>query len=482
MKPSPHPHYLIIDQGGHGTRALVFNPQGSIVLSAHATLETRSPKPGWFEQDATHLESSVKSCLQQLEIKLIDANITLDAAALITQRSSLLACDRKTREAITPVISWQDTRHHHWLQQKIESGEFDLAALKKLTGLRLNAHYGVGKMRWLLDHDTAVQRAAQNKQLVFLPLAAYVTHLLIGKAPWVVDGVSASRTFLTELGSTQWSSQLLSLFNIDKSVLPAIVGTRHAFGSLNLARQNIPLQVVGGDQSFIPFAYGANSLNNGLFINAGTGAFVQTALSKDEVPTGLLCSVAAIDGHQPMTVSEGTVNACASALDWLWQQEQTTLTSDDIENALRSISMPPVFHHRITALGSPYWLAAGKSSFSTDATLPEKTVAVIESIVFLLAINIDLLQQAKPALQQILISGGLSQSDGFCQKLANGTRLNVIRHQDHEASARGAAFYLGGLHDYFPEKKPAIFHPQHDNPLLARYQFFYESLRQEWLR
>jgi len=482
MKTSLHSHYLVIDQGGHGTRALVFDDRGKIVVSAHATLETRSPKPGWFEQDAGHLELSVKSCLQQLAIQILDQDITLDAAALITQRSSLLACDKETLLAITPVISWQDTRHHHWLQQKIEGGEFDLAALKKRTGLRLNAHYGASKIRWLLDHDPAVQHAAKNQRLVFLPLAAYVTHLLTGQRTPVVDAVSASRTFLTELGTRQWAPDLLSLFDIPASVLPAIVNTRYAYGHLDIAGQQVPLRVVGGDQSFIPFAYGANALNDGLFVNAGTGAFVQTALSKDDTPHGLLCSMAAIDESQSLTVAEGTVNACASALDWLWEQEQKTLTMDEIENALLNASTPPVFHHRITALGSPYWLAAGASSFSAAATLPEKTVAVIESIVFLLAINIDLLQQAKPELQQILISGGLSQSDGFCQKLANGTRLKVIRHQDHEASARGAAFYLARLHDYLPKDKPVIFHPHYDNALLARYQCFYESLRQEWLR
>src|SRR5690606_32515283 len=148
MKYTPHAHYLVIDQGGHGTRALVYDSKGKTIFSAHAPLETRHPKPDWFEQDVTALKLSLTSCLQQLETHLFTANIPLEAAALITQRSSLLAWNKKTLRAISPVISWQDTRHHHWLQQKIARGEYDLAALKKLTGLRLNAHYGASKMRW----------------------------------------------------------------------------------------------------------------------------------------------------------------------------------------------------------------------------------------------------------------------------------------------------------------------------------------------
>src|SRR5690606_37460074 len=128
-------------------------------------------------------------------------------------------------------------------------GEYDLAALKKLTGLRLNAHYGASKMRWLLDHDSAIQEAARNQCLVLLPLASYVAHLLTGESTPQVDAVSASRTFLTELGATQWSPSLLSLFDIDRNLLPDIVNSRHRFGNLALAHQKVLLQVVGGDQS-----------------------------------------------------------------------------------------------------------------------------------------------------------------------------------------------------------------------------------------
>jgi len=481
MNALSHAHYLVIDQGGHGTRARVFDGQGKALLSAHAPLETQHPRVGWFEQDAGLLEQSLKSCLQQLEQLVREKNLLILSAALITQRSSLLAWDQETRQALTPIISWQDTRNSDWLQQRIHSGDFNLQALKQQTGLRLNAHYGASKMRWLLDHDPAVQRAARQQRLLFLPLAAYAIHLLTANSQPVVDAVSASRTFLTELGSTDWSPHLCSLFQIDHHLLPPIVNTRHAFGHLTLAGQHIPLEVVGGDQSFIPFAYGNHELHQSLLINAGTGAFIQTALSPNETPTGLLCSLSAIDTQQSLTVAEGTVNACASALDWLWEQEHKSLSIEEMEQALLTVSMPPVFHHRITALGSPYWLPAGESFFSAPATLPEKAVAVIESIVFLLAINIDLLQQVKPGLQHILISGGMAQSNGFCQKLANVSRMIVIRHRDHEASAQGAVFYLARCSDHRPDQEPDLFHSQYDAGLLARYQSFYEPLRQAWL-
>ena len=482
MKPA----YLVIDQGGHGTRALVFDTLGNIVLAAYAPLPSSSPHRGWFEQSAQAVSDSVQRCLQDISAQVAaqqhSVSLAIASAALITQRSSLLACYRDTGQPITPVISWQDTRNSDWLQAQIHNGSWDIAALKKLTGLRLNAHYGASKMRWLLDHDSAVQKADAQNNLVFLPLAAFVTQQLTHANTAVLDAVTASRTFLTEFGQEDWSQPLLDLFAIERRVLPAIVGSRSDFGNITIGDQHIPLRVVGGDQSFLPFAYGDSSQQDALFINAGTGAFVQAMMARDETPYALLCSVAALDQQQALSVAEGTVNACASALDWLFQQENTTLTPEEIASALRDITAPPVFYHRVSALGSPYWLAAGVSSFSEPASLAEKTVAVIESIIFLLAINIDLLQQAKPDLNKIFISGGIASLDGFCQKLANCTGLNVIRCDNQEASARGAAFYLAGIHRYAQIDKATTFTAMQDRALLARYQCFYQWLRNEWLQ
>lgn len=469
--------YLVIDQGGHSTRARVYNQQGVCVASTQASVNISHPEPERYEQDAHAVAGSVRQCLQQLDSPLI-AHIA--SAALISQRSSLIACRKDNGEPLTPIISWQDTRHQAWLQACIQSGEFHLPELKQLTGLRLNAHYGASKMRWLLEHDPQVQAAAANNNLLFLPLAAFLTHKLTGHM--VLDAVTASRTFLVNFGEQQWSIDLLQRFGIPAQVLPTIAPTRHAFGEIALGNHRIPLTVVGGDQSFLPFACGKPMMNDSVFLNAGTGAFVQTLLALADTPAGLLCSQSVIDNETRISVAEGTVNACASALDWLFEIEQTSLSFDAIGAALDHCKQMPVFHHRISALGSPYWLPAGTSSFSEHASLPEKAVAVIESVIFLLAINIDLLKQVKPTLQHILVSGGIAHHNGFCQKLANCTGLVVMRCKDHEASARGAAFYLGHIGSYPALAEADRFEVKHDAALLARYQHFHLQLRGEWLK
>lgn len=72
-----------------------------------------------------------------------------------------------------------------------------------------------------------------------------------------------------------------------------------------------------------------------------------------------------------------------------------------------------------------------------DVADPEqRLVAVIERIVFLLQVNLDRVT-TKP--QEIIITGGLSRSLGFCQRIAALAGLPARRSPRAEASMYGAA-------------------------------------------
>jgi glycerol kinase len=80
--------------------------------------------------------------------------------------------------------------------------------------------------------------------------------------------------------------------------------------------------VVTGDQSAVPFAFGA--LDPGTaYVNLGTGAFAQRVVP-GQLPDAprLLVSVVWSDAARVDYLLEGTVNGAASALDWLASREQ----------------------------------------------------------------------------------------------------------------------------------------------------------------
>lgn len=464
---------LILDQGGHSTRARVFDEMGSVVAAAQQAVDTQMPSPDYVEQDPALLLQSMDTVLSDIARQLDARCIDLFAAALIVQRASLLAWNRETGVAITPVISWQDTRHLAWFYQHISGRD---VWLRHFTGLRPNAHYGASKVRWVLDNHPAVQQAQKDGLLCIGPLASYLQQSLTRAPKPLVDAVIASRMLLTALGTCNWSDELLDFFCISRSVLPDIKPTLDEYGVLTVGQQSVPLRLLGGDQSFFAVAWGEMAPDT-VYINIGTGAFLQQHMPVAHVPPDLLASPLLWQPDRHLIVAEATVNAAASALDWLWQQHAVSLTADELEAALRdSIHCKvPVFFARMLASGSPDWLPAGESVFSFDADLPMQAVAVLESVMFALQRNLDCLS-SRSICRRVVVSGGLSQLDGFCQRLADLSGVRVCRASDVEASARGAAQQLLPQSAYVQEM--TVFEPQPFPALLARYESWTAGISQ----
>jgi glycerol kinase len=79
-----------------------------------------------------------------------------------------------------------------------------------------------------------------------------------------------------------------------------------------------------------------------------------------------------------------------------------------------------------------------------------RLAAVVESIAFLLCVNLEALRTAAP-LARLRISGGLARNAYLCRCLAALSRLPVERTALVEATARGVAWLAAG--------KPAAWPP-----------------------
>ena len=101
----------------------------------------------------------------------------------------------------------------------------------------------------------------------------------------------------------------------------------------------------------------------------------------------------------------------------------------------------------------------------------DKIAAVLESVVFLLATNIEAMNEHVTQPDRALVTGGLASVDPVLQRLADLVGLPVERAISTEATARGLACLLAGVPDGWP--RPQIerqFEPRHDEALLSRYE------------
>jgi glycerol kinase len=426
---------LALDQGSHASRACIYDEDGTLRAAHTVPVATRRVDDQQIEQDADELLASLQDAAHAAlaTARAQDAALRLVAAGLAVQRSTVVCCTH-AGQALGPALSWQDRRNAAWLQSLAP----EEPRVRALTGLPLSAHYGASKLRWCLEHLSAVRAAAQRADLLAAPLASFLALRLTGGRARV-DPANAARTLLMDTRRLDWSEELLRLFALQRAWLPECARTRDDYGSLDLDGGPVPLRALTGDQSAMPFAAGAPDTDT-LYVNLGTGAFIQRPLrTRPADPAPLLGSVLYSDASGACYSLEGTVNGAGSAISWFCTHEQ--LDECALWSALETLDTPthlPVFLNGTGGLGSPWWRPAFTSRFIGGGTTLERFAAIVDSIAFMIACNAQILtRQAGPA-RALLLAGGMSRSAWLCRRLAALLQLPVTVLES-EGSARGVA-------------------------------------------
>ena len=323
----------------------------------------------------------------------------------------------------------------------------------------------------------AVRRAWQQERLACGPLASFLGYRLTEERSLCADPANASRTLLWNLDDGDWDPALTDLFGVPLAALPPSVFTRYVYGHITAGERRIPLTLVTGDQSAALFA-GGDTGGEEVAINLGTGAFLQQAMQRRPPPSRLLASLAYQDKTHRIYALEATVNGAGSAL--AWAAGQLHLEMEEIirrlPDWLDESDTPPLFLNGVSGLGSPYWLPLFNSRFVGDGPTPEKCVAVIESIVFLLQRNLEEMARSAVPAARLTISGGLAQLDGLCQRLADLNGIPLSRPADHEATIRGLVRLLSGSTYRTSEAATTSFLPRINPKLAARYRQWRDEL------
>jgi glycerol kinase len=446
--------YLALDQGGTSSRAVLFDGVGREVSMAQVPIATRRDGER-VEHDPDELATSLLTAAREACDSPLAVGRPIAAAGLATQRSTVCCWDTRDGAALSPAISWQDRRHAAWLEHALGARS---DWVRTLTGLPLSPHYGASKLRWCLDELPAVRLALRDERLAMGPLASFLLQRLCDERPQCADPANASRTQLFDPAMLDWSVPLLEAFGVPRNVLPRCVGTVHEFGTLALAaRHRVPLRACSGDQGAALFAFGPPSPDIA-FVNVGTGAFIQRVTLDAHAlpPRGLLQSVAFArtdDAAGTIFSHEGTVNGAGAALDLLRGKVGLDVTRSlaSLHTLLASDAVRLLFLNGVGGLGAPYWLPSFPTEFiGLDDRAPgiasgdmQQLAAVVDSIAFLVTVNVLALHRAAP-LERIVITGGLAHCDYLCEVLAEASRLPVVRPAQVEATARGIAFLAAG--------------------------------------
>ena len=461
--------YIGIDQGSHSSRAVLFNDNGEILKTKTQAIDLVT-HGNHAEHDAQQLLESIKTVINQLLSDLDrDTLAGIKACSIATQRSTMLAWD-SSGHALSPALSWRDTRAN----EQVKSLADHSAEIHRLTGLPLAPYYSASKMRWLLEHNTEVSACAE-KDLRLSPLASFLLFNLLDEKPYLIDFSNAQRTQLFDVNLRDWSQQLCDWFGVNRKYLPACKPMCSPYGTLT--GTNIPVTAVCGDQNAA--IYGGGELDSGeALINLGSGAFVLRQLPKYIHSDSQLTGISYAEDDQVHYIREATVNGAGNALTWATSELGIHHNPALLNQWLSEVTEPPLFINTVGGLGTPWMRDDIAPVFVGDEVNSDakKCVAILESIVFLIQMNLDLMM-TELSIDSLRVSGGLSQLDGLCHKLSSLSGLELVRAESAEATARGVAWLAAARpQEWSSVATVDVFHPKSDTSLKQRYNRFQQEL------
>lgn len=441
-------YILSIDQGTTSTRAILINDKGQGVFMAQRPVECYYPEPGWVEQDPERLWISVVDVVNEL---LIIAGVTWNDIAgigITNQRETTIVWDRNTGRAIHNAIVWQSKQTQSICEAMEDKTEF----IAERTGLRLNPYFSASKIRFILDKVEGAQEAAERGDLCFGTIDSWIIFKMT-KGNHVTDCSNASRTMLYNIFDMKWDDELLSLWNIPRSMLPEVLDNDADFGpaSFFCRHHDVHIHGVAGDQQAALFGQccfrkgeSKNTYGTGCFMLMNTGN--QAIRSKN----GLLTTVAWRVNGETTYALEGSVFIGGAVIQWVRDQTRWIEDAPDSEYyaSKRKDTAGVYFVPAFVGLGTPYWDDDARGAIfglTRGSDRHNITRAALYSIAYQSKDVIDTMKEdAGLELPVLKVDGGASKNNLLLQFQADILQCEVRVPTQVETTALGAG-YLAGL-------------------------------------
>jgi glycerol kinase len=443
-------YILSLDQGTTSSRALLFDDRGEVRSVAQREFTQIFPQPGWVEHDPEEITTSQFAVALEALAKANAQPSDVAAIGITNQRETTLVWDRATGKPIYNAIVWQDRRTAALCQQLKSQGHENL--IQKRTGLLIDAYFSGSKISWILDNVPNARPLADAGRLAFGTVDTWLVWKLTGGRVHITDASNASRTMLFNLHSGRWDSDLLDLFRIPASMLPAVRPSSEVYGEVNSlpGLNGIPIAGIAGDQQAALF--GQRCTRPGLTKNTyGTGCFMLQSTGNLAVASThrLLTTVAWRIGDTTDYALEGSVFVGGAVVQWLRDGLGIIRASSEVETLAKSVpdNGGVYFVPAFVGLGAPHWDSYARGAIfglTRGSNAGHIARAALESIAYQVADLMDAVQtDTNTPLKELRVDGGASANEALMQFQADILGVPVVRPSMTETTALGAAFLAG---------------------------------------
>jgi glycerol kinase len=345
-----NPFYLVLDQGTSSSKIFLFDDEQNIVFSDRERHNLHRLQEHYVESNPIDILNVCTKLISAAIGYAKNKNGKIVSMGMAVQRSTFLFWDKQNLKHYTQAISWQDSR----AQAEADAFAKHSDKIQDLTGVPLNAHFGAPKYLHFTKHNRALKRQAENDNLWFGTLSAYLTHSFTGIP--ALDESIAGRSLLMNLNETVWDDELYSLFGVPKFCLPPLRPTVHNFGLVDINDKQIPLNCVIGDQQAALVGQGGSTPGI-LAMNFGTSGSIQyNSGNQPNRVAGLLSNVLYSTDVKRNYILEGTITANSSLFSWLEKELNIPHNKMRWERRCTNTTTNGILIPGFAGIASPYWL------------------------------------------------------------------------------------------------------------------------------
>jgi len=448
-------YILAIDQGTSGTKTVIFDSEGQIVVRATEPLKSYFPQPGFVEQDPVEIYqtvlSSVKNCLREFAETTSSSLTEIACCGISNQRETFVLWD-DSGEPLCNAVVWQCKRSVD-ICNRLKDSEVE-GEVAGRTGLIVDPYFSGTKLIWLCENDSRVKDAVDAGNAHFGTVDTWLLYKLTTGNSYLTDYTNASRTLMFNIHDLRWDRYLIERFNLNNLNLPQAEPSSYAYGQTDfkgLLPNKIDITAMIGDSHAAAFGEGCFGPGTAK-ATMGTGSSILLNTGSEPVRSraGMVATICWSMPERIDYALEGIIVTCGATINWL--RDRLGLFADSRETEQMALSVEdnngvylvPAF----SGLGAPHWKMDAKAAIlglTLGCDKSHVVRAALESIPFQIKDVIAAMEaDSGIQLQELKVDGGITANRFVMQFLADLLNTNVVNIGMEEVSALGAA-YMAGL-------------------------------------
>ena len=435
--------YISIDSSTSSTTIIVFDENLKIKKKFQKEHKQIFTPEGYVEHDLNEIYKNLIDLMRmasQLESKPKFISLT-------NQRETFALFDKETGKPVHNAIVWQCTRGQKYCDEIINNPSISNRITQK-TGLKANSFFSASKLQWVLNNKPEIKKGIDNGSILFGTIDTYLIYRLSNCQNYITDTTNASRTLLFNCLENKWDEDLMSIFEITKSIpLPIVKSSSDHFGDSDFDKcfsKKIPIIGVVGDAQgsfFGNFCFSEGDTK----ITTGTGFNIQTNIGKKfTIDKNSFTSLAYTKGNENYYSLECLSSFAGATISWLKNNLRIIDNPNESEelskkvNSSEGVYLIPAF----TGLGPPFWKPKARASFfGINASTNKYHIirASLESVAFQMVVYMESLKNSKNInFHNIVVDGGMVKNDLFLQIIADLLRTEIKVPIIEEMSSYGS--------------------------------------------